>query len=92
MKTIESNQSDDVPLAKAKEHKVYFLDIENDLIIIQKEKALLFYFKKSKFNESNTREKYTKKTPEKKRTASTDDKIFQVFWQFSNWRNNNGVI
>ena len=53
MKTIESNQSDDVPLAKAKEHKVYFLDIENDLIIIQKEKSLLFYFKKSKFNESN---------------------------------------
>ena len=56
MKTIESNQSDDVPLAKAKEHKVYFLDIENDLIIIQKEKALLFYFKKTKFNESNTKE------------------------------------
>jgi hypothetical protein len=58
MKKIETKTSDDVPLALEEQPKkeVYFLDIENDLIIIQKEKALLFYFKKSKFNESNTKE------------------------------------
>jgi hypothetical protein len=58
MKKIETKTSDDVPLALEEKPKkaVYFLDIENDLIIIQKEKALLFYFKKAKFNESNTKE------------------------------------
>ena len=58
MKPKPKTTSDDVPLEFEEKPKkeVYFLDIENDLIIIKNKDKLIFYFNSNKFNETNTKE------------------------------------
>ena len=58
MKPKPKTTSDDVPLELEEQPKkeVYFLDIENDIIIIKNKDKLIFYFNSNKFNETNTKE------------------------------------
>ena len=58
MKPKPKTTSDDVPLELEEKPKkeVYFLDIENDLIIIKNKDKIIFYFNSNKFNETNTKE------------------------------------